>query len=279
VFGSKVYGTWLLHQAAASFPSLQFFVCYSSVSPILGSVAQANYAAANTFMDGLMQWRARKGLPGLSINWGPWAEVGMAANLASQIIQGIESRGVKFLKPAAGARALFKVLGGPLAQCMIGEVDWSRFVPAQPVSHAMFRHLAKGGGAAQSTVDLEALLHLPKAERESAINAFIRERVAHVLHFESSEDVEPGARFRELGLDSLMAVEMKNSLETAFRVPLPTSIVFDHPSIPLLAQFIDQRLVPATKETESRAATEIAQVQELSDAAAAAELAALANAL
>jgi hypothetical protein len=91
--------------------------------------------------------------------------------------------------------------------------------------------------------------------------------------------VEPGARFRELGLDSLMAVEMKNSLETAFRVPLPTSIVFDHPSIPLLAQFIDQRLVPATKETESRAATEIAQVQELSDAAAAAELAALANAL
>lgn len=279
VFGSKVYGTWLLHQAVSSLPSLQFFVSYSSVAPILGSVAQANYSAANAFMDGLMHWRARKGLPGLSINWGPWAEVGMAANLSSQIIQSIESRGVKFLKPAAGARALFKVLGGPLAQCMIGEVDWSRFVPAQPVSHAMFRHLAKGGGAARSTVDVEALLRLPKAERETAINDFIRSRIAHVLHFESAQDVEPGARFRELGLDSLMAVEMKNSLETAFRVPLPTSIVFDHPSIPLLAQFIDQRLVPETKEPESRAATEIAQVQQLSDAAAEAELAALANAL
>jgi acyl carrier protein len=226
------------------------------------------------------RWRitAGRGLPALSINWGPWAEVGMAANLGSQFVQGIEGKGFKFLKPAAAARALFKVLGTPLAQVVIGEVDWSKYVTSQPVSHAMFKHLAKGGAVAQSTVDLEALLRLPAAERENAISDFIRSRIAHVLHFESAADVEAGARFRELGLDSLMAVEMKNSLEAAFRVPLPTSIVFDYPSIPLLAQFIDQRLAPATKETEIRAATEIAQVQKLSDAAAEAELAALANA-
>src|SRR5262249_14122794 len=81
VLRPKVYGGWLLHQAAAGIETLRFFVGYSSVASVFGSAGQSNYAAANAFLDELMHRRAAHGLPALSVNWGPWAEVGMAAGL------------------------------------------------------------------------------------------------------------------------------------------------------------------------------------------------------
>jgi acyl transferase domain-containing protein/NADPH:quinone reductase-like Zn-dependent oxidoreductase/acyl carrier protein len=273
VFRSKLYGTWLLHQAAASFPNLRFFVVYSSISSVIGAAGQGNYAAANAFMDVLMHWRAGRKLPGLSINWGPWAEVGMAANLTAQQIRGIEERGVRFVKPAEGARALFKALARPWPQCLVGEFDWERFVSAQPTLAALFERLAAKRQRTPKSIDLDQLLTQNKSDRDAAIRSILRAKVAEVLHFDSPDDVDPDARFVELGLDSLAAVELKNALEVVFRIPLPTSTLFDHPAIQALTELISKQLAPEAAETPPSVA-EI-DVRTLTDAEADAELDAL----
>ena len=273
VLGPKVYGTWHLHQAALTAPNLRFFITYSSISAVLGAPGQGNYAAGNHFMDLLMQWRVAHGLPGFSANWGPWAEVGMAATLNAQQIKSIEERGIKFVKPAEGMRALWKTLGRHRAQGMIGEFDWDRYVTSQPVADALFREVLPKGAGPVATIDLEALVTQTRADREASIRDILRARVATVLRFDSPQDVEFDAKFVELGLDSLAAVELKNALEATFRIPLPTSALFDYPAIQALAEFISRQLVPTA--AEPAAEDPISDVRALSDADADAELDAL----
>jgi acyl carrier protein len=272
VFQPKVYGTWHLHEALRDLPGEPFFVGFSSIASVVGSAAQGNYAAGNAFIDALMQWRGARDLPGLSISWGPWAEVGMAAELSEQLVRGIESQGMKFLKPADGTRAMFKALGKPAAHLMVGEFDWNRFVSGRPAANAFYREVAGAGGAGVRTVDLDALRALPRSERLSSVNELVRARIAALLHFEGPDDVGVNAKFLELGLDSLSAVELKNSLEAALQVPLSSAIVFDHPSIGLLAEYLEQQLVPQTAAEEEPSADDVAA---LTDAEAEAELAAM----
>jgi myxalamid-type polyketide synthase MxaB len=273
VLGPKVYGTWHLHDATRSVPSLKFFITYSSISSVLGAPGQGNYAAGNHFMDLLMHWRVAHGLPGFSANWGPWAEVGMAATLNAQQIKSIEERGIKFVKPAEGMRALWKTLGRRRAQGMIGEFDWERYVSSQPVADALFREVLPKGAGPVASVDLDALVTQTRADREAAIRDILRARVATVLRFDSPEDVEFDAKFVELGLDSLAAVELKNALEATFRIPLPTSALFDYPAIQALAEFISRQLVPTVQELPTEDV--VSDVHALSDADADAELDAL----
>jgi acyl transferase domain-containing protein/NADPH:quinone reductase-like Zn-dependent oxidoreductase/acyl carrier protein len=273
VLQPKVYGTWLLQQAATTLPSVRFFTTYSSISAVIGAAGQCNYAAGNAFMDTLMQWRAASGLPALSINWGPWAEVGMAATLGAQQLRSIEERGVKFLKPREAMRAMWKALGQARGgQVVLCELDWERFVSSQPVASALYKQVLPKGGAKAEAVDLDALLALPKTERDDGIRAILRTKVAAILHFDSPDDVESDARFVELGLDSLAAVELKNALETVFRIPLPTSTLFDYPAVGTLTAFISQQLQPRGEAAPTGPA---ADTRVLSDSEADAELAAL----
>ncbi|GAA0665260.1 hypothetical protein GCM10010193_15850 [Kitasatospora atroaurantiaca] len=248
VFRPKVYGSWLLHEAAADLPELEFFVGYSSAAAVIGAQTQGNYAAANAFLDDLMIRRSRQGLPGLSINWGPWGEVGMSARLSDQLIRRWEDEGVRLFTPSRGTRALAQLLGAPVAQVVAGECDWDTFTASKPVDNALYRELLHEGGAAVRGLDLDALLLLPAEERAAAVDEFVRARVADVLHIEDVDTVDSNTAFGQLGLDSLMAVELKNGLETAFRVPLPSTIAFDFPSAGLLAEFIDQQLSPAPEQ-------------------------------
>ncbi|WP_371497172.1 type I polyketide synthase [Kitasatospora sp. NBC_00374] len=248
VFRAKVYGSWLLHEAAAALPGLEFFVGYSSAASVVGAPGQSNYAAANYFLDTLLHWRAGQGLPALSVNWGPWAEVGMSARLDDSLIKKWEDEGIRLFTPAKGTRALASVLGRPVAQVVAGEADWERFTAAKPVDDALYELLVRAGGDAARSLDLDALVALPKAERLVAIDAFVRSRVADVLHFEDADAIDSYTEFVQLGLDSLVAVELKNSLEAAFRVPLPPSLAFDHPSAGQLSEFLEQQLTPAPAE-------------------------------
>ncbi len=281
VLQPKVYGTWNLHHAIAQQqqqrkkqPPLDFFITYSSISSVLGAAGQSNYASGNAFMDTLMQWRAAQGQVGHSINWGPWAEVGMAASLSKTQIQGIEERGIKFVKPAQGMRALFDVLGQGRAQTMIGEFDWAAYVGNQALSEALFKVVLPQGLAPSVSLDIEALKLQPKAERDQLIRQLLRDKVASVLRFDSAQDIEADAKFIELGLDSLAAVELKNALESALRMPLPTSALFDYPAIASLTEFISQQLVP-TQAQEAPVSEADTAVHSLTDDEADAELAAL----
>ncbi|MFG2193633.1 SDR family NAD(P)-dependent oxidoreductase [Streptomyces sp. NPDC048639] len=280
VFRAKVYGTWLLHRALASVPTVRFFVGYSSIASVLGAAGQANYAAGNAYMDVLMQWRAAAGLPGLSVNWGPWAEIGMAASLTGQQIRSIEDRGLKFVKPGAALRALFTALGRPYGQTVVGAFDWDAYAAAQPFSNALFKDLLSDGASGTPDVDLDALLAQPKPDREAALRDLLRAKVAEVLRYDAPDDVELDARFVDLGLDSLGSVELKNALEALFRIPLPTSTLFDHPVVRSLAEFIDGRLVPEQEDAAAAAPAAGAgrsddDVHDLTDAEADDELAAL----
>ncbi len=250
VFQSKVYGAWLLHQAASSLPGLRFFVGYSSIASVFGSPAQANYAAGNAYLDALMRWRVAQGLPGLSVNWGPWAGAGMAAGLDAAQVRVVESQGITFLKPADGMRALFTKLGGTTGQAVVGQFDWDRLTAGRPLADALYSEVATGGGVPAVRFDLEGLLAKPAAERRSAINAFIRATIAEVLQFGDADDVEPDAEFLGLGLDSLAAVVLKNALESALGIGLPASITFDQPSVRLLAGYLDQQLVPEQRTAQ-----------------------------
>jgi myxalamid-type polyketide synthase MxaB len=241
----KVYGAWLLHQAAQSFPDLKFFIGYSSAASVIGAPGQSNYAAANAFLDTLCRWRAAKGLPALSINWGPWGGVGMSARANEQVRKRWSEEGITLITPAAGMRALASLLDSPLPQAVVGAGDWARFAATRPVSNALYQRLAaRDGGQAGAGIDLAALVAAPRPDRMAVIDEFIRGKVAQVLHFDDAGAVDSGTEFIRLGLDSLVAVELKNSLESAFGLPLPGSVALDYPSAELLTEFLDRQLVP-----------------------------------
>jgi len=142
------------------------------------------------------------------------------------------------------------------------------------LGNALYRQVARGAAAEVATVDLDALAALPRLERRTAINEAIRARIAALLHFDGIEDISPHGRFLELGVDSLTAVEMKNALESMFRTQLPTSAVFDYPTVAQLAEYIDGQVTPAAR-AGSAAADEIESLKVLADEDIDAELAAL----
>ncbi|TXL85782.1 type I polyketide synthase [Streptomyces sp. IB2014 016-6] len=242
VFRSKVYGSWLLHRATEHFPSLRFFVGYSSVASVVGSRGQANYAAGNSFLDTLMCRRRTAGLPALSVNWGAWGDIGLASGMEQRHIANVEDQGFSFFGPTVGIRALFRVLDRPVAQIVIAEVDWDRYSATRPQPNALYLQVGRRTADVTVHVDPQVLLALPRGERLEAVSEVLRGAIADLLHFDGADDVPPDARFFEVGLDSLAAVELKNRLELQFRVPLSTSSVFDHPSVALLTEFIEQRL-------------------------------------
>ncbi|MEU3183401.1 SDR family NAD(P)-dependent oxidoreductase [Streptomyces sp. NPDC006923] len=275
VLRPKMYGGWLLHRATAGLPGLRFFVAYSSVASVIGSMGQSNYAAGNAFLDALMHERSARTLPGLSVNWGPWAEVGMAADLTAQQIRAIEGRGIKFLDPADGMRQLTRAWSRPQAQAVIGEFDFERLLTGPAGADAFFTAVRPRAAAEEAAFDLDELVARPAAERTVAVEDVLRAKVATVLHFESPDDIDSGAKFLELGLDSLAAVELKNALEAAFRTALPTSALFDHPTVGDLAAHLAERLAPADAPTEGTDGAGPAEPSGLSDEEADAELAEL----
>ncbi|MGX7827315.1 type I polyketide synthase [Actinokineospora sp. 24-640] len=219
-FAEKVHGGVLLHEA--DLPELDFFVAYRSLASVLG-VADAEQAAADEFLDHLVHQRARAGLPALGIAWGPVGE---------------ETDGLRAIGPAKAMRTLTALLSGSAVSVTAGQVDWA--------DDALRGDLARPGGeAGGAQVDLPALLALPAHQRLASLDEFIRVKVAEVLRFPDVDDVGSRTKFARLGLDSLVAVELKNALEAALGVPLPAAVAFDHPTALQLAQFVDTLLVPA----------------------------------
>ncbi|MDX2591686.1 SDR family oxidoreductase [Streptomyces sp. WI03-4A] len=243
---AKAYGGWLLHEAAEeSFPDLEFFVTYSSIASVLGGATQGHYAAASAGLDALAEWRSRRGVPGLSVNWGAWARVGMSARLEEHLSQEIERSGVRFFSPTRALDTLARLWGRPRTQRIVGEFDWDRYVSGSVTGDLFFDRLARQAPDDDGTgLDLKALAALPAAERLAAVTGVVREKVAAVLHLEEGDELDVSTEFVSLGLDSLMAQQVKAALEQTFRLPLPASLTHDHPTVRALAQFVDGQLGP-----------------------------------
>ncbi|WSS89414.1 SDR family NAD(P)-dependent oxidoreductase [Streptomyces sp. NBC_01176] len=220
---------------------LSAFVVFSSIAGVWGSGGQSAYAAANAHLDALVERRRARGLAGTAVAWGPWGESGMAADAEAQDL--LRRRGLRPLEPDAGLRALSRALELGDTTVVVADVDWDRFAPAfttgrpSPLLSALpeASDALRGTGPAADTTSAGAALRerlgpLPAEDRDTALLDLVRERAAVVLAHTDTAAVAPARTFRELGFDSLTAVELRNELTGATGVPLPSTLVFDHPT-------------------------------------------------
>ncbi|MBL4648056.1 MAG: SDR family NAD(P)-dependent oxidoreductase, partial [Gammaproteobacteria bacterium] len=248
VFQPKVYGLWNLHQQVCLQKDIDFFIGYSSVASVVGSVGQANYSAANAFIDSLMNWRALAGKHGLAVNWGPWGEVGMAAKLSDSQIKSIEEKGINFLKPNKAMSALSKAIASMEPQVIINEFNWSKYTDNLSSENLFYANVVSKEKSSSVKINIEDIKQLPIQECYLQVQQIIRSKLAAVLHFDNEDDIELDEEFSHLGLDSLVSVEFKNIIEKTFVISLRASDIVDYPSIPRLAEFILAQLFPDNKE-------------------------------
>ena len=249
VYGPKVDGAWHLHEATLDL-ELDFFVLFSSISALLGSTGQANYAAANAALDGLATLRRGMGLPAASVQWGAWAEAGMAAERAT--LRRLEARGMDGLSTELGLTAMASLLraaDGQAPVTAVMPVRWPKFLeqfggsppPFLEAMAAASRESGGGGGAEGGGSDLgDALRGLALPERTARLTEAIVALAAEVMGRASIPTDEP---LMDAGMDSLGAVEFRNALAAQVGgMPLPATMMYDHPTIAGLAGYIAAEL-------------------------------------
>jgi NAD(P)-dependent dehydrogenase (short-subunit alcohol dehydrogenase family) len=243
VLAPKVQGAWNLHRLTAG-DALDFFVLFSSISGVMGSAGQANHAAANAFLDTLAVARRAAGLPAQSIDWGVWSRVGAAA--AHGVGDRVEGRGMGSMTPEEGVMALKLAMLDDRPVGAIMPVDWDRFLEdADDRMRASFysdlttaTHRSEPVTAEPDERSLlEGIVDLSEPKRLAALTAWVRERARDVLGLASVEAVPTDQPLSELGLDSLMAVELRNIIRTGLELgpSLPSTVVFDYPTVEALA--------------------------------------------
>jgi acyl transferase domain-containing protein/NADPH:quinone reductase-like Zn-dependent oxidoreductase/acyl carrier protein len=223
VFAAKALGAWYLHESLNTI-SLDYFVLFSSVASLIGNAGQSNYAAANSYLDGLAYYRKQQGLPALSINWGPWREVGMAKDLISTH----ERQGWIPLKTQEALEALDYALRSDMAELGIIKIDWKR------MSEQLLNIPSWLSTLAQQKEESSLIKQLQEAqisEREQLLKKVVLKEIKAVMKMEVIND-DKG--FFDLGMDSLMALELKNRLQTLINQNLSNTIIFDYPNLSAL---------------------------------------------
>lgn len=246
VFAAKAAGAWNLHELTRSLP-LRCFVLFSSTAALAGAPGQSNYAAANAFLDALAQHRAAQGLPAQSVSWGPWAGAGMAAALDEAAWRRMERVGVRSIDPADGVAWLGQAMAHPAPHLAIWPLNRRALAGARASLPAPLRALLPADRvAARSSAASEALLRrLREAEpalRRELLEAAVTEEAARVLGLASAREVAPDRPLQELGLDSLMAVEVRNALQALTGTSLSATLLFDFPTVGALSAELLGRL-------------------------------------
>ena len=258
VLWPKVLGAWHLHRATLD-RDLDMFVLFSSVAGVLGNPGQSNHAAANAFLDQLAAHRRALGLPGQSIAWGAWSEIGEAEEQRERISKSIAVTGVGWMTPQQGLRAFDRLVREDAANSMVLARDWSVFEKTldsiPPFFEDLLIHAQDAEADSPSLADdlIARLAETPAAERESLLVSFLQQELQAVLRLPGAP--EPTVGFFDLGMDSLMAVELRNRLNRAFTdaYTAPNTVVFDYPDIAVLARHLAGELgdldpAPATQE-------------------------------
>ncbi|MEV7175004.1 SDR family NAD(P)-dependent oxidoreductase, partial [Streptomyces sp. NPDC093224] len=255
VLRPKVDAAWNLHELTAG-SDLAAFVLFASAGGTLGAPGQANYAAANVYLDALAQHRRALGLPGQSLAWGLWSDAGMAGGLASADIARMERSGVLGLSAEEGLALFDRALATEAPALVPLRLDPAAVARAPQGVPAVLRGLvrvparrgpvgrASGGavGAVGADGAWSRLAALSGEERLRAVLDLVRATAAGVLGHERKEAVDPEKGFLDIGFDSLTAVEFRNRLDALTGRRLPATLIFDHPSAQALAVSLDGEL-------------------------------------
>jgi 3-oxoacyl-(acyl-carrier-protein) synthase/acyl carrier protein len=249
VMSSKVDGSAHLHNLTKDIRTIEHFVLFSSATSVMGNVGQANYAAANFYLDALAHSRAMEGLPALSINWGPWAEVGMAADVA--LAKALASIGVEMIPVESGLSALEMAMTTGAPQFPVLRISWSKYLPqfgsappsllAALVEETEKRNAKKSakkdvGAAAQAVI--KKLVAVPAAKRVNVLSGMIQAKVMEILGITDSSVVDTTSAISDFGLDSMMSVELRNELQDLVGMELPGTLLFDYPTIQALTTYL-----------------------------------------
>ncbi|MEP6917699.1 MAG: type I polyketide synthase, partial [Acidobacteriota bacterium] len=276
MLGAKARGAWNLHEHTRTAP-LDFFVMFSSMVSVLGGPGQGIYAAASAFLDGLAHHRRRLGLPALTIDWGAWSGNGMAGRVTDRDRARWTELGYGLIAPEEGVTILGRLLAQapPRPQVAVLPIDWAallgqfpqggepplltefvqtqaaRAVPSVPVGRTLLQ-------------DLEAIA---PSGRRAAVLGFVRGSALRVLGLEAATEIDPRQPLRDFGLDSLMAVELRNVLAGAVGRTLPATLLFKHPTIDALAGFVIEAagLSAAAVETVAVPDGDVAAIGALDD--------------
>jgi short-subunit dehydrogenase/acyl carrier protein len=253
VMAPKIQGAWNLHQATKSM-NLDFFVMFSSLASFLGSASQTSYAAANAFLDALAHRRRLLGLHGLSVNWGSWADGGMSARLSDHAERRLASIGLLAMPPDIALKALDQALQSDATQVAILNSDWRRLREhySEQQGPPLLRELLRDDcpAAVLRHSILEKLVGASPVEQRFIVREHVRGVVARVLGLDRSNRLAGDQKFFEFGMDSLMALELKNQLQQDFGL-MPSTIAIEYPTVDALSEYLTASLDIVTAPTTS----------------------------
>jgi hypothetical protein len=246
---AKVQGAWNLHDLTRHLAApLDLFVLFSSAAAIMGSPGQGNYASANAFLDALAHHRRALGLPALSVNWGSWDEVGMAARLKQSEGDRWSATGIGWIGIDQGMATLERLILEDRIQAAVLPIDWPKFFerlkqlnPGAGAEPAWLTEMARTARSTTPAVEsgppelLEELLAVTPAERLELTVASLRQQAARVLAMDDSHLPDPRRTLNELGFDSLTGVEFCNRVSRSIGQRLNPAVLFDYPTLESLA--------------------------------------------
>ena len=249
VLWPKIKGAWHLHRATAE-RDLDLFILFSSRVGVIGNPGQSNHATANAFLDQLAAHRRALGLPGQAIAWGAWSEIGEAAEQRDRIEPQRAALGGRWFTPQLGLAAFDRLVRKDIATSVVMSMDWSVFDAAVGERPPLMEDLLSAEAEAEADADapavaddlLSRLRRAAEAESGDLLLSFVRREVQAVLRL--SAPPPPAAKFFDLGMDSLMAVELRNRLNRAFagEYVAPNTVVFDYPDAAGLAGHLAEAL-------------------------------------
>jgi acyl transferase domain-containing protein/NADPH:quinone reductase-like Zn-dependent oxidoreductase len=262
VLAPKVMGAWNLHLATRRLP-LDFFVLFSSIASIFAAPGQGNYAAANAFLDALAYHRRSLGLAGMSIDWGPWAGVGLAAHLGGEDDRKLNARAMTDIEPGPGMEIFESLLQSAETHVTVLGVDWGKWLALYPQTARLpfFSELVAPStgeaGAPTRRLRKEELVAASPSERRTLMVTYLADLVARGLGMPASA-LDGTRRLADYGFDSLMSVELKNRTQADLAVTLPMVKFVEGPSVEELATLFLERLGLAEQAVDAGAVVAIA---------------------
>ena len=250
VFRPKVLGAWNLHRTTLEH-ELDLFVLFSSASGILGNPGQSNYAAANAFLDQLARYRRAIGLNGQSIAWGAWSGAGMAEASRERLTGRTAADGFGWITPEQGLNALSRIVNDDIGTPVVASLDWEALAQREsPLLAELVAAQPKGGRAFPADKLVTRLQRSGPADRRDLLVRFLQDEVGAILRLPSPPAPETG--FFELGMDSLMAMELRSRVNRSLggKNVVPSTGAFDHPSVLRMAEYLARQVGPAAETAD-----------------------------